>query len=204
MLIFRNTGAWGAGKGSRLTSLEVDGNFWYLYQQILALQASLPQPVEISNISQSGSTFTIWLENGDNYTFTLPRAVAETVTANIDPSTGDLTDTNGSYLFQPSLSDAGRYYRVRYPEGAVYQIPTNADVPFLINTEIHFRQVLLNGFIWFTAAPGVTVNGILGFEDVTAQKGAVVTLKKVGVDEWDAFGFLDEATTGTGVGTGGT
>lgn len=63
---YRNNDAtrWGNGVGRKLTSLEVDGNFWTLAQAIVALQTSAPQPNNISSITVVGSAMTIFLDDG--------------------------------------------------------------------------------------------------------------------------------------------
>lgn len=58
-LNYRTVGAWGTGLGRRLTSAEVDGNFWAIAQAIDTFTAD--DPVSISSISQSGNSITFHL-----------------------------------------------------------------------------------------------------------------------------------------------
>lgn len=48
-VIYRTTDAlqWGVGKGSRLTSTELDNNFWGIVERLIALEGDLPTPAEI-------------------------------------------------------------------------------------------------------------------------------------------------------------
>lgn len=65
MTTFRTTdlGRWGVGKGANLTPTEVDRNFWDLLEAIGALP-ELPDLVDISNITVSGSQLTVHLSDG--------------------------------------------------------------------------------------------------------------------------------------------
>lgn len=61
-IIFRGTGAWGAGKGSGLTSAEGDENFWELLERIVALETNPEAPVSISFFTVTeGGQFTVTL-----------------------------------------------------------------------------------------------------------------------------------------------
>lgn len=72
-IIYRTTGAWGAGKGSRLTKVEVDENMWAFAQAIVDLQNDRPEPAEISSIDVNGRFMTIHLSSGANFgPFPLP------------------------------------------------------------------------------------------------------------------------------------
>ena len=62
-LIFRNAGAWGAGKGARLTSLEADGNVYDLDSRLLGLENNPPAAVSIDHFTVSGNALTIYLTN---------------------------------------------------------------------------------------------------------------------------------------------
>jgi len=74
-LIYRNAGAWGPGKGARLTSLEADGNVHDLDSRVRNLEDNPPQAIGIDHFSVSGNALTIILSNGSTHgPFTLPRA----------------------------------------------------------------------------------------------------------------------------------
>ena len=64
-IVYRNAGAWGAGKGARLTSMEVDGNFHGHELRITELEENPPSAVSISAISVSGNQITILLTDFD-------------------------------------------------------------------------------------------------------------------------------------------
>ena len=53
-LIYRNAGAWGPGKGARLTSLEADGNVYDLDSRVLNLELNPPA------ISSRGAAASTW------------------------------------------------------------------------------------------------------------------------------------------------
>lgn len=63
---------WVSGKGSNLTAAEVDINFWNLGQAIEAIEASAPQPDDISSITQSGTSLVIHLTSGTTFTLAMP------------------------------------------------------------------------------------------------------------------------------------
>lgn len=74
-LIYRTTGAWGAGKGSPLTSVEGDANIYQLLQRIVALEDNPPAAVSISSITQSDDTILVHMSDGSTFgPFTLPTA----------------------------------------------------------------------------------------------------------------------------------
>ena len=194
-------GAWGAGNGGTpLTAATVDNNFWYVYGLITSIQASLPEPVQISNITQSGNTITIHMEDATTYgPFSLPKAVAETIVVNYDAES-----PAGPSVFTISASLSGRYVRVNNPEGAIVTIPDETVYNAPTNTEIHFAQRTVGGVVLLVpdATNGVIVNGMAGKDTSTEQLGSVITLKKVGTDEWDLFGQLgDLASAGSGSGS---
>lgn len=69
---------WGTGKGSRLTSLEVDLNFWELYTRLKVIEDNPPLPVSIQDFTVIGSQWEINLTDGSNLgPFTLPIATFE-------------------------------------------------------------------------------------------------------------------------------
>ncbi len=63
-ITYRTTGTWGAGKGSPLTSVEVDLNFWDFQQQINALIADPLEPNQIASFSLSGRLLSVVMANG--------------------------------------------------------------------------------------------------------------------------------------------
>lgn len=74
-LIYRNAGAWGPGKGARLTSLEADGNIYDLDGRVRKLEDNPPEAIGIDHFSVSGNALTIVLSNGSTHgPFTLPSA----------------------------------------------------------------------------------------------------------------------------------
>jgi hypothetical protein len=60
-IIYRTTGAWGAGKGANLTPAEVDDNFYDLEQRVDSLETTPPEAVSIDTIDVTGNLMTITL-----------------------------------------------------------------------------------------------------------------------------------------------
>jgi hypothetical protein len=188
MIIYRGTGAWGAGKGSNLTPPEIDGNFWELVQRLTALESDPPSPDEIDNITQNGDTITVHMQSGATFgPFTLPRPVFRpTVGVDITVST-----------YTPTTANTGYYHNCTHAAGCAVTIPPNSAAPFLVDAEMHWRQGAANA-ISFTAGAGVTLRGIDGYLLQSAAQGAVITAKCRGDDIWDLFGmFAEDTTTGT-------
>lgn len=74
-LLYRTSGAWGAGKGSNLTAAEVDQNFYAVDQRLDYLETNPPQAVGISSISAIGRMMTVYLADGTSFgPFELPSA----------------------------------------------------------------------------------------------------------------------------------
>jgi len=67
VLVYRTTGAWGAGKGSSLTSVEGDTNLYELATRMLALEEDPPTAIGISNIQVIGSQFKIILADATEF-----------------------------------------------------------------------------------------------------------------------------------------
>lgn len=60
-------------KGSPLTSDEVDENFHDLDDRVVDLETNPPLPVSVSNVTETETTFTIWLSDGTSFgPFTKP------------------------------------------------------------------------------------------------------------------------------------
>lgn len=74
MIIYRNDGAWGSGKGSRLTSTEVDNNFYDHDQRIEAIEEAPPSARGIESIAvdESGVILTITYTDATTDEFPLP------------------------------------------------------------------------------------------------------------------------------------
>jgi hypothetical protein len=74
-MTFRTAGPWGAGKGSALTSAEVDQNFWEIIQRLDALDQHPPEAVSIAEISIAGNQITFTMTDASQQgPFTLPTA----------------------------------------------------------------------------------------------------------------------------------
>lgn len=76
-VLFRTTDGtrWGSGKGSPLTSVEVDLNFWEVINRVKNIEDHPPSAVSISNISVLGSQMLITMSDASTFgPFTLPIA----------------------------------------------------------------------------------------------------------------------------------
>jgi hypothetical protein len=102
--------------------------------------------------------------------------------------TQTLTLTTISYTLQGT--DNLKYYRCTafHTAGIVIIIPDDVDVTIPIDSEVTFRQCA--DHLIFQADTGVALNVPAGHHATTDHIGAVVTLKKVAVDQWDIFGAL--------------
>src|SRR5262245_48618041 len=63
MIIFRTNGAWGAGKGSNLTAVEVDGNFYDPEQRLSVIEALPPAAAGISHFSIVDDQLTVHMDD---------------------------------------------------------------------------------------------------------------------------------------------
>ncbi|TIM09126.1 hypothetical protein [Mesorhizobium sp.] len=179
-IVYRTTGAWGVGQGYNLTALQVDGNFYDLDQRIQAIEDNPPEPVNISNITVVGTQMTIYLEDATVFgPFTLPQA-------NFRPSVVATVATN---THAPVLADANSYKRCTNAAGCAVTLPSNAEVAYPVDTELGYVQAD-DGPVTIDVPTDVTLNPVPGFLAQTAQKGALITLKKVGTDAWDFGGWL--------------
>lgn len=73
---YRNTGPWGSGKGSRLTSLEIDQTIYALVQEIDDAVASIPDNTGISEVTYDEASITFHLTDATTAPFTVPLPVA--------------------------------------------------------------------------------------------------------------------------------
>lgn len=168
-------------KGSNLDADDCDNNNLRHEGRIDEILANPPSPIEISNITQSGTQLTFWLENGDHFgPFTLPQA-------NFRPS---VVATISASTHAPALGDANCYKRCTNAGGCVVTVPLNADVPYPVDSELGYLQADDGPVTFEVSTDGPTINIPPGYLAKTAQKGALVTLKKVGEDEWDVGGWL--------------
>lgn len=181
-VIYRTTGAWGAGKGSPLEKEEVDENFWDHDGRLTELENYPVQPTSIANITVSGSQMSVVLTDATVLgPYTIPRV----------PFQPSRVETISTATYTLILDDDNAYKRCTNVAGCVVTIPANADVAFAVDTEITFRQCD-DVAVSFDTPTDVTLTPLDGFGNLTAGRGAVVTIKKIATNEWDIFGFLAE------------
>lgn len=298
---YRNDGPWGSGKGSRLTSLEVDQTIFSLKQAIDDAVASIPGNTGIENITYDAASITFELTNDTEFVVPLPVATFNPVGAwandahyfpldlvltdiglvlvliehetpsapeTFDPAAevtegllytvivpyqnidgllrdrGDfaggteysefnvflseefgffkvLQDHTSDSEFDPHAentdgplyrqlagpprspvktvtadtytlirNDANHYLRFTNAAGCVITVPNGDDVVFDQGDEIHIRCATDAAVSVIGADTEVVIEGIDGFSDAGAFRGAVMTLKNVAENEWDLFGLL--------------
>lgn len=67
-MLYRTTGAWGAGKGSKLTKTEIDTNFYELDQRLTAVEDAVAAGTNpISYIASTGTSLFIHMTSGAVY-----------------------------------------------------------------------------------------------------------------------------------------
>ena len=204
-LVFSNDGFIGHGVG-RLTSLQADGNILYLWN---AIQAKAEQGLSVIAAYVDGNQLTFQLSDHSFLApVTLPVVGALSGLADVALASpleiGDGLFFNGTYwanrpaspvqtrtgaTWTPALDDIGTYNRFTNSSGCFVTLPDNALVPFPIGAEIRCRQAAAHP-VFFDAASPALINPIVGYLNETACEGAVVTLKKVDVDDWDIYGLL--------------
>lgn len=104
--VYRGPGAWGSGKGSPLTKLEVDTNFYGHETRIAAIEGDMPAALRgIDSIDI----------DGDVITFTMSDATTETVTvpAVTYPYRGAWTPST-SYTIRDHFTNNGNLYEVAF------------------------------------------------------------------------------------------
>lgn len=101
--------------------------------------------------------------------------------------------TQTSSTWTPLLADAGTYNRFTFGGTTTVSIEPEATTDFAVGTEIHCVQAS-TGAISFEGLSGVIINVQDSCLAQTSGQGAVVTLKKVGSDEWDLFGRLEPSS----------
>ncbi|RWQ35538.1 MAG: hypothetical protein EOS20_18710, partial [Mesorhizobium sp.] len=150
-------------KGSNLTATEVDDNFHDVDDRITELEDNPPEPVNISNITVVGTQMTIYLEDATEFgPFTLPQA-------NFRPS---VVATVATDTYAPVLADANSYKRCTHADGCTVTVPLNSAVAFPVDTELTYRQAADEPIIFDTLTDGPTLNGIVGYLNMTGGRGA--------------------------------
>lgn len=99
---------------------------------------------------------------------------------------------NASASITVATSMASTYVRCTSASGAIITVPTDIAAAFPDQMEVTFRQCDFDAPLTFEAADPATttINGRVGCDFATNAKGSVVTLKRVGANEWDLFGDL--------------
>ena len=136
-------------------------------------------PVLVLQAHTSEATFDLSRQIGGQPVYQLLSRDQRSKVFNISAST-----------FAPGFEHIWAY--VRISEECTVTLPSNANVPLPIGTEIHLRQAGIDA-ITINGQSGVTVIQPDGMLARTDRTGAVVTAKKVAANIWDLFGLLEIA-----------
>lgn len=172
-IIFRNDDTlWGDGKGARLTSLEVDMNFYECISRIVDLEQNPIQPMEIQSIEVDGDQMTITLSDGETEfgPFTLPKAAfrfTDAYAGGFEYEIMDLlTADEGLYLvlqaheapteFDPDASNMlGPIYQLIFPYPTHYDmgffLPGKPGFGYEVDAPV-FRYMFTRNVFWPSAA----------------------------------------------------
>jgi hypothetical protein len=180
-LRYRTTGAWGTGLGANLTPAQVDENFYTLQQAVDAVTSGT-DGVSVTNVTLVGSQLTFYLSDGSTlgpYTITTPTVPP------LQTITGSAVTLSSTHL--------SKYNRCTNTGGCT--ITVGPDDGLAVGTESHWRQGPdCPALSFIEGDTGVVINGVVGYSLGTDTEGAVVTLKKVGTNEYDLFGHLATGT----------
>jgi hypothetical protein len=183
-LNYVGNGAWGTGKGAPLNEAEFDGNTYELAQRIADIIASIPAPLNISNITVSGTQMTIYLEDGTFFgPFTLPQL-------NFRPSVGGTLDVPTDGVYVVGNGDFNRFWNYDGASDVTIDLPATATA----DMETTFCQVGV-GALLFPGSTDVTVLGLSGFLNKTGGSGSVVTVKFITDGVWRLIGRVAEDVT---------
>ena len=138
---------------------------------------TLEGPVLVLQSHTSDATFDLERQIGGEPVYQLLSRDQRSKVFNVSAST-----------FAPSFEHIWAY--IRFSGECTVTLPTNANVPLPIGTEIHLRQAGIDA-ITINGQLGVTVIRPEGMLARTDRLGAVVTAKKVADNIWDLFGLLE-------------
>lgn len=182
-LTYRGAGAWGAGKGARLTAAEFDGNTYDLDQRIQDLEGGFGgsgTSNPLVDIAVSGATITKYFADSTTGT--------EVVTAPFASPYLEITTTTYTVLAE----HIGYFLEFTNVSGCTITVPTG--LAGATNVEWHFCQGDACPSLTITTS-GTTVSGVYGLDNATDTPGAVVTLKRKATNAFRLFGLL--AVTGS-------
>lgn len=175
---YRTAGAWGAGKGANLTAAEVDTNFYGLEQRVGDLEGGIAGSGDnpMVDLTASGSTLTKFYADSTTATVVIAAPASAPITA----------VTSTTYTLNPSLS--GYYHRCSNVAGCTVTVPSG--FAFAAGGEWHFRLAPGCPFVAFVDDGTSDLFGVSGFANQIDSEGAVATVKFIGSDGFDLFGFL--------------
>ena len=106
------------------------------------------------------------------------------------PAIGVATVTTAT--FTPDMTFANIYIRFTNSGGCAVTIPPFSSVPYILGTEMHFRDAttLTSGGVTVAATSPVVIHPVTNRSNATMWPGATIFVKNVAVDTWDIGGAL--------------
>jgi hypothetical protein len=178
---------WGAGKGSDLTEVEVDINFWDIIQRLIDLETNPIAPDEIQSVSLVGDQLTFLMESGGTFgPFTIPVAAFD--------FTGDFQPTH-AYLKNQFFVASGKMYIVEnaHTSGATF-VP-GPNYRFLFNFPRGDWQGEWEPLTPYLAKDFLKVSGIGTFMILTDHTSAA-TFNPLNATDYAQIGWEPEDVTG--------
>jgi len=182
-LIYRNAGAWGAGKGAPLTSTEADNNIYQLSQDVTAAaNAAAAGVISVVDLVQSGTA--VYFKLSDN------SLIGPVDLSILRPTTELDVEVVTDSTFTLGLEQAGGIYLIE--AACEITLPNNNTAAIPIGSRTYFRC---------ETDADVTFIGELGSDSTVDVKpprghilpkmpyrGAVWVALKTGADAWDLYG----------------
>ncbi|AEH88207.1 hypothetical protein [Mesorhizobium opportunistum] len=169
-------------KGSNLTAAEVDGNFSDLVAQIAAIIAGIPEPVNISNITVTGTRMTIYLADATVFgPFTLPQA-------NFRPSVVGVISTTTHTVVSGDLNG---FKRCTNAAGCAW---TFDDDSFAVDSEVTIYADT-DGPVTFDSTTDIQLRVPPGYLPQVKGNGFTAGFKKLAAGLWVGIGTFAEDVT---------
>jgi hypothetical protein len=182
-LIYRNAGAWGAGKGAPLTSTEADNNIYQLSQDVTAAaNAAAAGVISVIDLIQSGTS--LYFKLSDN------SLIGPVDLSSLRPSDDLSVSEVTAATFTLDLATAGGYYRINNACNVI--LPSNNTAAIPIGGRTYFRCKTQSP-VYFSGELGsdtdVTINPPKeGTDPTMPYVGAEWIATKIDADAWDLSG----------------
>lgn len=111
----------------------------------------------------------------------------------VDPQSSVQTQSSATWTL--AFSDRNTYNRCTHVAGCTVTVPDDTDVEFNTGDEVHIRADTAGLVTIQGGSTDVVINSPHPDEDtILPWQGATITLKKIGVNEWDYIGLGTENT----------